>query len=161
MIVSKNKKIHEPIQISHSGSGGDRNFTYPYNPSIEWQDKQTVDSDKTPTRYVMSFVVKFPHEGDTAYLAHCYPYRYSGNMNWQRDCCKTAPLCRHDGGSGPAAGRPRPGQVLHSEGSLPQVGNSGWSALHPAVCTAWPGTRSRCSPSPAPRPRQGIWRTDR
>ena len=50
-----------------------------------------MDSDKTPTRYVMSFVVKFPHEGDTAYLAHCYPYRYSGNINWHRDCCRLRP----------------------------------------------------------------------
>ena len=25
----------------------------------------------------MSFTMTFPHEGDTCYLAHCYPYRYS------------------------------------------------------------------------------------
>ena len=28
----------------------------------------------------MSFTVVFPHEGDTCYLAHCYPYRYSDMM---------------------------------------------------------------------------------
>ena len=31
-------------------------------------------------QYVMSFTVVFPHEGDTCYLAHCYPYRYSDMM---------------------------------------------------------------------------------
>ena len=34
------------------------------------------DPDK-PSQYVMSFTLRFPHEGDTCYLAHCYPYRYS------------------------------------------------------------------------------------
>ena len=29
-------------------------------------------------RFVMSFLMRFPHEDDTVYLAHCYPYRYSG-----------------------------------------------------------------------------------
>ena len=31
-------------------------------------------------KYVMSFLLSFPHEGDTCYLAHCYPYRYSDMM---------------------------------------------------------------------------------
>ena len=30
-------------------------------------------------RFVMSFLMRFPHENDTVYLAHCYPYRYSGS----------------------------------------------------------------------------------
>ena len=30
-------------------------------------------------RFVMSFLMRFPHEDDTVYLAHCYPYRYSGS----------------------------------------------------------------------------------
>ena len=28
----------------------------------------------------MSFLMRFPHEEDTVYLAHCYPYRYSDMM---------------------------------------------------------------------------------
>ena len=28
----------------------------------------------------MSFLMRFPHEDDTVYLAHCYPYRYSDMM---------------------------------------------------------------------------------
>ena len=31
-------------------------------------------------RYVMSFLISFPHADDTVYLAHCYPYRYSDMM---------------------------------------------------------------------------------
>ena len=31
-------------------------------------------------RYIMSFCLQFPHDGDTVYLAHCYPYRYSDMM---------------------------------------------------------------------------------
>ena len=26
-------------------------------------------------KYVMSFLISFPHENDTVYLSHCYPYR--------------------------------------------------------------------------------------
>ena len=37
------------------------------------------DPDK-PSQYVMSFTMMFPHEGDTCFLAHCYPYRYSDMM---------------------------------------------------------------------------------
>ena len=28
----------------------------------------------------MSFLMRFPHEDDTVYLAHCYPYRYTDLM---------------------------------------------------------------------------------
>ena len=28
----------------------------------------------------MSFLLRFPHDDDTVYLAHCYPYRYSDMM---------------------------------------------------------------------------------
>ena len=31
-------------------------------------------------KYVMSFLISFPHDNDTVYLAHCYPYRYSDMM---------------------------------------------------------------------------------
>ena len=36
--------------------------------------------DEEGGKYVMSFLMSFPHGDDTAYLAHCYPYRYSDMM---------------------------------------------------------------------------------
>ena len=32
-------------------------------------------SDEEGGKYVMSFLMSFPHADDTVYLAHCYPYR--------------------------------------------------------------------------------------
>ena len=45
---------------------------------VRWSEHDNLapvqDPDK-PSQYVMSFTMIFPHEGDTCYLAHCYPYR--------------------------------------------------------------------------------------
>lgn len=34
------------------------------------------DPDQQPT-YTFTFTVKFPHDDDEVYLAHCYPYTYT------------------------------------------------------------------------------------
>ena len=36
---------------------------------------ETEKCDDEGGKYVMSFLISFPHAEDTAYLAHCYPYR--------------------------------------------------------------------------------------
>ena len=41
---------------------------------------QLSSSSPTISRFVMSFLMRFPHDEDTVYLAHCYPYRYSDMM---------------------------------------------------------------------------------
>ena len=39
-------------------------------------DRETEEKyDEEGGKYVMSFLMSFPHADDTAYLAHCYPYR--------------------------------------------------------------------------------------
>lgn len=30
-----------------------------------------------PSTYTLTFTIEFPHDGDTVYLAHSYPYTYS------------------------------------------------------------------------------------
>ena len=44
------------------------------------EDVDKKSSDDEGGKYVMSFLMSFPHADDTAYLAHCYPYRYSDMM---------------------------------------------------------------------------------
>ncbi|XP_066581955.1 cytosolic carboxypeptidase 2 [Prorops nasuta] len=34
-------------------------------------------SDEEKERYTLTFNISFPYDGDTVYLAHCYPYTYS------------------------------------------------------------------------------------
>ncbi|CAB1415942.1 unnamed protein product [Pleuronectes platessa] len=40
------------------------------------QDSNANDSD-TITLYSLTWTLRFPHDSDTCYLAHCYPYTYS------------------------------------------------------------------------------------
>ncbi|XP_052132932.1 cytosolic carboxypeptidase Nna1-like, partial [Frankliniella occidentalis] len=39
-------------------------------------EEATPNEDQAPS-YTLSFNVDFPHDNDTCYLAHCYPYTYS------------------------------------------------------------------------------------
>ena len=39
-------------------------------------DMPQEEEEAGPT-YTLTFTISFPHTGDTVYLAHCYPYRYS------------------------------------------------------------------------------------
>ena len=34
------------------------------------------DDDDDANSYTLTFTLTFPHERDTVYLAHCFPYRY-------------------------------------------------------------------------------------
>jgi hypothetical protein len=34
------------------------------------------DDDDDASSYTLTFTLTFPHERDTVYLAHCFPYRY-------------------------------------------------------------------------------------
>jgi len=64
--------LYSEVEAEISGTGWMRagmEMTY-------FREQQIEDSDK-PRKYIMSFVIMFPHENDTVYLAHCYPYRYS------------------------------------------------------------------------------------
>ena len=38
-------------------------------------DVERKMTDEEGGKYVMSFLMSFPHADDTVYLAHCYPYR--------------------------------------------------------------------------------------
>ena len=51
----------------------------------------------------MSFTLQFPHDNDTCYLAHCYPYKYSDLMQdlslirsdpARARCCSQKVLCQ-------------------------------------------------------------------
>ena len=45
------------------------------------KSRKGEDSDEEEGgNYIMTFVMSFPHDNDTVYMAHCYPYRYSDMM---------------------------------------------------------------------------------
>ncbi|CAH1973715.1 unnamed protein product [Acanthoscelides obtectus] len=44
------------------------------------------DPDQQMT-YTLTFTVKFPHEDDEVYLAHCYPYTYSDLQDYLSELC--------------------------------------------------------------------------
>ena len=39
-----------------------------------------MEEEEDGPSYTLTFTLTFPHSGDTVYLAHCYPYRYSDMM---------------------------------------------------------------------------------
>ena len=41
-----------------------------------YKNDSAMEEDEGPS-YTLTFTLTFPHSGDTVYLAHCYPYRYS------------------------------------------------------------------------------------
>ena len=51
---------------------------YPFNlySARYYKNDSAMEEDEGPS-YTLTFTLTFPHSGDTVYLAHCYPYRYS------------------------------------------------------------------------------------
>ena len=67
--------MYSEIEAEKNGIGWTRSGTE----MTYFREQQLEDSDK-PRKYIMSFVIQFPHDNDTVYLSHCYPYRYSDMM---------------------------------------------------------------------------------
>ena len=42
-----------------------------------YKNDSTMEEEEEGPSYTLTFTLTFPHSGDTVYLAHCYPYRYS------------------------------------------------------------------------------------
>lgn len=42
-----------------------------------FRNEEAPPAEEQAPSYTLSFNVDFPHDGDTCYLAHCYPYTYS------------------------------------------------------------------------------------
>ena len=53
-------------------------LNYPFNLYCAryYKNDSAMEEDEGPS-YTLTFTLTFPHSGDTVYLAHCYPYRYS------------------------------------------------------------------------------------
>lgn len=60
----------------------------------------------TASLYTLSFLISFPHTGDTAYISQCYPFTYSMQQRGSRHLCdahsaavRRETLCRSYGGN--------------------------------------------------------------
>lgn len=45
----------------------------------------------TASLYTLSFLISFPHTGDTAYISQCYPFTYSMQQRGSRHLCTLSP----------------------------------------------------------------------
>jgi hypothetical protein len=66
-------------------SGQPRNSSESTASSVQANLKQ--DGGYGPYYYALSFEIKFEHDNDTCYLAHCYPYTYTDLCEFVRKCC--------------------------------------------------------------------------
>ena len=41
-----------------------------------YRNENTVNDDEDSSSYTLTFTLTFPHDNDTVYLAHCFPYTY-------------------------------------------------------------------------------------
>ena len=68
--------LYSEIEAEKNGTGWMRigsEMTY-------FKDVKASEDSNKPSQYIMSFTLTFPHDEDTCYLAHCYPYKYSDLM---------------------------------------------------------------------------------
>ena len=54
------------------------------------------EDDEDPNTYTLTFTLSFPHENDTVYIAHCFPYRYRTDVQAAYICTdvQIAYLCK-------------------------------------------------------------------
>ena len=41
-----------------------------------YRNESTCNDDEDSSSYTLTFTLTFPHDNDTVYLAHCFPYTY-------------------------------------------------------------------------------------
>ena len=41
-----------------------------------YRNEATCNDDDDKANYTLTFTLTFPHDNDTVYLAHCFPYTY-------------------------------------------------------------------------------------
>ena len=41
-----------------------------------YRNEPTCNDDEDSASYTLTFTLTFPHDNDTVYIAHCFPYTY-------------------------------------------------------------------------------------
>ena len=57
---------------------------YFFNFFPRYYRNESIFDEEDGYSFTLTFTLNFPHDNDTVYLAHCYPYTYRYVLSWKR-----------------------------------------------------------------------------
>ena len=61
-----------------------KNFKLFFNFLSRYYRNESIFDEEDGYSFTLTFTLNFPHDNDTVYLAHCYPYTYRYVLSWKR-----------------------------------------------------------------------------